>query len=90
MERQSKGSRGLEAYCKGGQDPPWAVAPLKKKTYKYKNVDTINNEMPTFPWVQFISDSVCTLSLAVCLSTFNIEVFNGEGISPSRLLMCLV
>ena len=30
MERQSKGSRGLEAYCKGGQGPPRAVAPLKK------------------------------------------------------------
>jgi len=33
MERQSKGLRGLEAYCKGGQGPPWAVAPLKKNTY---------------------------------------------------------
>jgi hypothetical protein len=31
MERQSKGSRGLEAYCKGGQGPPQAVAPSKKK-----------------------------------------------------------
>ena len=31
MERKSKGSRGLEAYCKGGQGPPWAVAPSKKK-----------------------------------------------------------
>ena len=31
MERQSKGSRGQEAYCKGGQGPPRAVAPLKKK-----------------------------------------------------------
>ena len=31
MERQSKGSRGLEAYCKGGQGPPRAVAPPKKK-----------------------------------------------------------
>jgi hypothetical protein len=31
MERQNKGSRGLEAYCKGGQGPPRAVAPLKKK-----------------------------------------------------------
>ena len=30
MERQSKGSRGLEAYCKGGQGLPWAVAPPKK------------------------------------------------------------
>ena len=32
MERQSKGSRSLEAYCKGGQGPPRAVAPPKKKT----------------------------------------------------------
>jgi len=31
MERQSKGSRDLEAYCKGGQGPPRAVAPPKKK-----------------------------------------------------------
>ena len=31
MERQSKGSRGLEAYCKGGHGPPRAVAPPKKK-----------------------------------------------------------
>jgi len=27
MERQSKEWRGLEAYCRGGQDPPRAVAP---------------------------------------------------------------
>jgi len=27
MERQSKGLRDLEAYCSGGQGPPWAVAP---------------------------------------------------------------
>jgi len=27
MERQSKESRGLEAYCRGGQGPPQAVAP---------------------------------------------------------------
>jgi hypothetical protein len=37
MEGQSKGSRGLEAYCKGGQGPPRAVAPSKKKKKK-KNV----------------------------------------------------
>ena len=30
MERQSKGSRCLEAYCNGGQGPPLAVALLKK------------------------------------------------------------
>jgi hypothetical protein len=33
--RQGKGSRGLEAYCKGGQGPPRAVAPPKKKNKKY-------------------------------------------------------
>jgi hypothetical protein len=31
MERQSKGSRGLEAYCKVGQGPPRAAAPQKKE-----------------------------------------------------------
>ena len=31
MERQSKGSRGLEAYCKEIQGPPRAVAPPKMK-----------------------------------------------------------
>jgi hypothetical protein len=31
MERQSMGSRGLEAYCKGGQGPPLAVVTPKKK-----------------------------------------------------------
>jgi hypothetical protein len=31
MERQSKGSRHLEAYRRGGQGPPRAVAPFKKK-----------------------------------------------------------
>ena len=30
MEGQSKGSRGLEAYCKEGQGPPRAVAPSEK------------------------------------------------------------
>ena len=34
MERQSKGSRGLEAYFKGGQGPPRAVASPKKKKKK--------------------------------------------------------
>jgi hypothetical protein len=34
MEKQSKGLRDLEAYCKGGQGPPWAVAPPKKKKKK--------------------------------------------------------
>jgi hypothetical protein len=28
MERQSKESRSLEAYCRGGQGPPRAVAPF--------------------------------------------------------------
>ena len=36
-ERQSKGSRGLEAYCKGGQGPPRAVAPSKKKKGRYQH-----------------------------------------------------
>ena len=35
MERQSKGSRGLEAYYKGDQGPPQAVAPSKKRNLTY-------------------------------------------------------
>jgi len=34
MERQSKGLRGLEAYCKGSQGPRRAVGPSKKKKKK--------------------------------------------------------
>jgi hypothetical protein len=36
MERQSKGSRDLEAYRRGGQGPPRAVVPFKKKKKKKK------------------------------------------------------
>jgi len=38
MERQSKGSRDLEPYCKGGQGPPRAVAPSKKNNYLHSNI----------------------------------------------------
>jgi hypothetical protein len=31
MEGQSEGSRDLEAYRRGGQGPPRAVAPFKKE-----------------------------------------------------------
>ena len=41
MERQSKGSRGLEAYCKGGQGTPWAVAPPKKENIEVLGLDVI-------------------------------------------------
>jgi hypothetical protein len=34
MERQSKESRSLDAYCRGGQGPPWAVAPFGRKESK--------------------------------------------------------
>jgi len=34
MERQSKRSRGMEAYFKGGHGPPRAVEPPKKKKKK--------------------------------------------------------
>jgi hypothetical protein len=36
MERQNKGWRDLEAYCKGDQGPPRAVATLKKKNCIHK------------------------------------------------------
>jgi len=33
MERQSKEWRGLEAYCRGGQGPPRAVAPSGRNLF---------------------------------------------------------
>jgi hypothetical protein len=38
MERQSKESTDLEAYRKGGQGPPMAVAPFKKKNFSENRV----------------------------------------------------
>jgi len=65
MERQSKGWRGLEAYCKGGQGPPWAVAPSKKNCY-YTGREVMKTTMkaaarkasvcaPPWRWTQYIS-----------------------------------
>ena len=45
MEGQSKGSRGLVAYCKGGQGPPWAVAPSKKKKKKEEEEEKKKKKM---------------------------------------------
>ena len=42
MEGQSKGSRGLEAYCKGGQGPPRAVASSKKKKKNWIKIDQLD------------------------------------------------
>jgi hypothetical protein len=42
LERQSKESRNLEAHCKGGQGPPRAVAPSKKKKKKKLHTDNIS------------------------------------------------
>jgi len=50
MERQSKGSRGLEAYCKGGQGPHRAVAPSKKK----KNIYSSTGNDTAFKVLAFI------------------------------------
>jgi hypothetical protein len=32
MEGQSKEQRSLEACCRGGQGPPWAVVPFEKES----------------------------------------------------------
>jgi len=45
MEGQSKGSRGLGAYCKGGQGPPRAVGPSKKKKKKSKHTFHVQNPL---------------------------------------------
>jgi hypothetical protein len=47
MERQSKGSRSLEAYFKGGHRPPRAVEPPKRKKENIpKNLHSGKNYMP--------------------------------------------
>jgi len=43
MEGQSKGSRVLEVYCKGGEGPPRAVALSKKKKNHRKLLLFYNN-----------------------------------------------
>jgi len=48
MKRQSEGSRGLEVYSKGGQGPPRAVAPPKKKNASSSCViDFFNTKNPS-------------------------------------------
>jgi len=48
MERQSKGPRDLEAYCRGGQGPPQAVAPTDDDeerlvhVYDWRNLKLLN------------------------------------------------
>ena len=39
MERQRKESRGLEAYCRGGQGPPRSVAPSGGEGYSDQIAD---------------------------------------------------
>ena len=60
MERQSKGPRGLEAYCKAGQGPPWAVAPSKKNMYgniknTMESTDTIHKAYYYYYYYQHIT-----------------------------------
>jgi len=64
MEGQSKGSRGLEAYCKGGQGPPRAVAPSKKKKIT-------NNK------IRYLSTQVENIPSATCSISFRIEAEYG-------------
>jgi hypothetical protein len=49
MERQSKRSRDLEAYCKGGQNPPRAVVPPKKKKEFLQNSRALCNYVKISP-----------------------------------------
>ena len=57
MEIQSKGSRGLEAYCKGGQGPPRAVTPSKKKNWSQseKKGETTTYNQGNGAWISDVS-----------------------------------
>jgi hypothetical protein len=47
MERQSKEPRSLEAYCRGGQGPPRAVAPFGGVEDSTKILPTVTSQ----PWL---------------------------------------
>ena len=70
MERQSKGPRGLEPYCKGGQGPPQAVAPPKKKKKKIPVTDlclsdqlfpNVYEERSVFKDTVFLDVTLCSM-----------------------------
>jgi hypothetical protein len=69
MERQSKGSRVLEAYCKGGQGPPRAVAPPEKEEENKKN-KFANKRKYLSVSLQIKQPTRCTLSCKIfyCLN----------------------
>jgi len=66
MERQSKGLTGLEAYCKGGQGPPRAVAPPKKKKNVFSNTVTIHHQQAVTVYAAYGIYRVC-VSPKICL-----------------------
>ena len=62
MEGQSKGSRGLEAYCKGGQGPRRAVGPsieeedeqsLARKKVQQVALDEVAVVLRCVKWSEF-------------------------------------
>ena len=76
MEGQSKGSRVLEVYCKGGQDPPGAVAPSKKR----KNEEDENNNNNVDCAIFFVIPDVLVLQhfFVFCLS--RLHVFSQRSV----------
>ena len=69
MERQSKGSRSLEAYCKGGQGLPRAVAPLKKTntteiTFSVSTTVRYYKQLSEFRSIQEAIQTAITLTLS--------------------------
>jgi hypothetical protein len=88
MERQSKGSRGLEAYCKGGQGPPRAVTPPKKKKkgghcplyreFRQLNLFSYSNVWLSSYWYTFV----------ICYAQSGIEIKSLLYCSNSCTSLC--
>jgi len=76
-ERQSKWSRGLEAYCKRGQGPPrFAASSKKKKRDLSANPLTINQHPITYP-VSFVYLQQCTSYNLFFKYLFSLYVIDG-------------
>ena len=54
----------MEAYCKGGQGTPWAVAPQNKKTARHAKgiaLDTHTHTRTTYCWFSLYKWRCCWL-----------------------------
>jgi hypothetical protein len=89
MERKSKGSRSLEAYCKGGQGPLRAVAPPKKKKYYFQlHIRHLSTKI-TFNFSVQNSCQIVKIKILFSLN-FNITLQNSSYLVPQEVIAYLL